>query len=263
MPLFCQTGAAIAMLLRPMSGTEAPRPDSAPHNGRMTKGGKLSFRGRSGSGPIPDDDEVEGFLIVGGEAPPRLEEIVPSGFDQVEIEVGCGKGAYLVAATEARPDTFLLAIEASPAYARIAAARLKASGRTNGIVLVDNAKLFLDDRVGDAALDRLHVYYPDPWPKRRHRRRRFFTEDMLDVMARVIADDGYLLVATDNAAYAGQICRVLGDAPDLAFDAQETARLQEQGPGHGFSPTNFERKYLVEGRVLRRYAFRRVPEEEV
>jgi len=223
----------------------------------MTTGGKLSFRGRSGGGALPDDDEVAGCLVLGGENPPPLDELVPAGFDQVEIEVGCGKGAYLTAAVAARPETFLLAIEASPAYARLAAARLKTSGCSNGLVLVDNAKLFLEDRVDDAAVDRLHVYYPDPWPKRRHRGRRFFTPEMLVTVARVVADEGYLLVATDNAAYAGQICRVVGDSPSFAFDAEETERLQAMGPGHAFSPTNFERKYLVEGRIIRRFAFRK------
>lgn len=240
-------------------------PSSIPEPTRRSRlhvGGKLSFRGRSGGPAVPEDGELEGWLVFGGDDPPPLSTLVPAGFDRVEIEIGPGKGAYLVAAAAAHPDTFILGIEAAPTYARIAAARLKTQGSRNGAVLVDNGKLYLEDRVADAALDRLHVYYPDPWPKRRHRGRRFFAPDVIEVLTRVLADDGDLLVATDNAAYAGQICRVLGSCPLLQRDEAEEQRLLEQGPGHGFSPTNFERKYEQEGRILRRYAFRRVSDHE-
>ena len=195
--------------------------------------------------------------MFGGENPPTLEALVPPGFDKVEIEIGPGKGTFLRAATETNPDTFLIGIEAAPTYARVAAARLAKTKCKNGLVLVDNGKLFLQDRVEDAALNRLHAYYPDPWPKRRHRKRRFFTPDCPEILARVLADNGLLLVATDNAAYAGQICRVMGSSPWFARAVDE----EEVIPGHGFSPTNFERKYVEEDRVLRQYAYRRLPED--
>ncbi len=234
-----------------------PSPDEnpTPHpNPRMHRGGKLSFRSR-----VQDQDDDPGDrLVLGGENPPPLDELVPRSFDRVEIEIGPGKGAFVLAATEAKPDTFLLGIEAAPGYASLAATRLKESGRANGLFLVDNGKLYLADRVDDAALDAVHVYFPDPWPKRRHKGRRFFTDDVPAVLARVIRPGGYCYVATDNPAYAGQVCRVLGAAVDFVRDEDEERRVQALGPGHAFSPTNFERKYIEAGRVIRRYAFRRV-----
>ncbi|MDA0374811.1 MAG: tRNA (guanosine(46)-N7)-methyltransferase TrmB [Planctomycetota bacterium] len=223
---------------------------------RMSVGGKLSFRKR-----VPPV-EVRGKLpiVVGGDDPPPLADLIPTGFGKVEIEVGSGKGAYLVAATEVRPDTFFIGIEAAGSYATFAADRLVEAGRTNAVLLVDNARLYLEDRVPERSIDRLHVYFPDPWPKRRHRGRRFFTEDAPRLAHRVLRPGGHLLVATDNPGYAGQIARVLGASPLLVRDENEERALIEAGPGHAFSPTNFERKYIAEGRIIRRFAFRTVSE---
>ncbi len=225
-----------------------------PHNPRMHHGGKLSFRARAQDAAGDAGDR----LVIGGEDPPALEALVPRGFTDVEIEIGPGKGAFVLAATAAKPGTFLLGIEAAHGYAELAAARLHQAGRKNGLLLVDNGKLFLQDRVPDGALAALHVYFPDPWPKRRHAGRRFFTADVPEVLVRVLRPGGCCYVATDNAAYAGQVVRVLGSAPAFARDEAEEARVQQLGPGHAFTPTNFERKYVEQGRVIRRYAFRRL-----
>jgi len=218
----------------------------------MHRHGRLAFRRR-----VPRVVNQDLPLTIGGESPPLLRELVPAGFHEVEIEVGTGKGTFLLAATAARPDIFLLGIEAAPAYARYAAERLKKHGRKNAYMLVDNARLFLEDRVEAAAVARLHVYFPDPWPKRRHRKRRFFTNEVPEVIHRVLKPGGWLLVCTDNAACAGEISRVLGSTPLLVRDQDEERRLLAAEPGHGFSPTNFERRYQAEGRIIRRYAFRR------
>lgn len=237
------------MLAREMSPEETPT-----YNPRMHRGGKLSFRSR-----VPDGDDDPGqFLVMGGEDPPPLAELAPANMP-VEIEIGPGKGAFVLAATAARPDTFLLGIEAAPGYASLAALKLRQSGRTNGRVLVDNGKIYLQDRVRDESLDAVHVYFPDPWPKRRHKGRRFFTDDVPAVLARVLRDHAFCYVATDNAAYAGQVARVLGSALDFARDEDRELSAPALGPGHAFTPTSFERKYLEQGRVIRRYAFRRLP----
>jgi tRNA (guanine-N7-)-methyltransferase len=234
---------------------ETPERDRPAHNPRMHRGGKLSFRSR-----VQDHDDDPGdFLVIGGKNPPALDELVPAGHDRVEIEIGPGKGAFVLARTAASPRTFVLGIEAAPGYASIAATKLRQSGRTNGRFLVDNGKLYLGDRVAEGALDAVHVYFPDPWPKRRHKGRRFFTEDVTEVLARAVRDGGFVYVATDNAAYAGQVASVLGSARQFVRDEGEEERVAGEGPGQAFSPTNFERKYLEEGRVIRRYAFRRLP----
>ncbi len=229
--------------------------DAAPSNPRLNVGGKLSFRRRI-RGSVCSESPL---AIFGGEDTPRLGDLVPERFAEVELEIGPGKGAFLLAATAARPDTFLLGIEAAPAYALLAAQRLAATGRDNGLLLVDHGNLYLRDRVPDASLERVHVYFPDPWPKRRHRKRRFFAAETPTILAQVLKPGGWCLVATDNAAYAGQICRVMGSCRLFRRDREEEQRLQALPPGHGFSPTNFERKYQEVGRKIRRYAFQHQP----
>jgi len=231
----------------------AEEPAEPAHNPRMHQGGKLSFRSR-----VQDHDDDPGdFLVLGGKNPPPLEELV-GGHEHVEIEIGPGKGAFVLARTAASPHTFVLGIEAAEGYASIAATKLRASGRSNGRFLVDNGKLYLADRVAEGTLDAVHVYFPDPWPKRRHKGRRFFTDDVPATLAHALRDGAYCYVATDNAAYAGQVARVMGSAPQFERDEAEEQRVKELGPGHAFSPTNFERKYIEEGRIIRRYAFRRL-----
>lgn len=214
--------------------------------------GKLSFRRR-----VPEIETKGLPLRIAGENPPDLNEIVPDGFEEIEIEVGPGKGTFLIAAAQARPETFMLGIEASPGYATYAAEKLSKSGHQNGLLLADNAKAFLKEQVPEGSLDRVHVYFPDPWPKRRHRKRRFFTPEMPEVLHRSLRSKGWLLIATDNAALAGEISRVIGSSPQFTRDETEEQAIQSGPEGHGFSPTNFERKYLKEGRIIRRYAFQR------
>lgn len=222
---------------------------------RMHAGGRLSFRRRVRA--IDQDGSLP--CIEGGENPPPLADIVRGQPTSIEVEVGPGKGAFLLAAAAARPDTFVLGIEASAAYARFVAEQVRDAKLTNTVLLVDNARQFLDDRVPPAALRVVHVYYPDPWPKRRHRKRRFFVAETPAILHRCLRTDGLVLVATDNAAYAGQIVALMGASALFVRDVEEEARLQMAPPGHGFSPTNFERKYRQEGRILRRYAFRKTP----
>ena len=83
---------------RPMSPPSSqPESASKPHNPRMSLGGKLAFRGR-----VQDQTDDPGDrLLIGGDDPPSLRDLVPDGFDDVEIEIGPGKGAFVVAATEA------------------------------------------------------------------------------------------------------------------------------------------------------------------
>ena len=227
-----------------------------PRPKRVHPSGRLTFRNNV-RGPKAKDLP---YRIAEDEAL-CWDELVPSTAGEVEIEIGCGKGSFLVAAADRRPGTFLLGVEAGPAYAEYCADRARRQGLANVFLVADDARLFLADTVPQGRIRRVHIYYPDPWPKWRHRKRRIFSAELPPLLHRVLEPGGELLVATDNLRYFGEILAVLGETPLLAraFDLEHDYGAED--PGLAFGPTNFSRKYQIEGRTLRTCAWRRVATE--
>jgi tRNA (guanine-N7-)-methyltransferase len=154
----------------------------------------------------------------------------------VEVEIGPGRGDVLVAFAAAHPDTNYLAIE----HARGAADRLAAAlaGRelANVRVVAGDARCIVRELVPTASVAAYHAYFPDPWPKRRHWRRRLFNAGFTDELRRTLAPGGRVHVATDVAALFDDMC--------AALDAAGFARAGTAPPR---PPTRFERKYAVAG----------------
>jgi len=202
--------------------------------------------------------DLEGLPLVDArDGPPPWKDLVPPGAP-VEIEVGPGKGRFLLEAARGRPEVFFLGIEAAFPYATYTADRLRRAGLENGLVVLDDAALFLEEVVPEGAIQALHVYFPDPWPKRRHRKRRFFRPGILPVRHRVLAPEGRLFVSTDATGYFGEILALLGTSPCF----QRLPELEREGalPQEvAFGPTNFETKYRREGRTIRKAAWRPLP----
>ena len=119
----------------------------------------------------------------------------------VELEVGSGKGLFLSTAAAARPAVNFLGVEIAGGYARLCAGRLAAAGLTNARIVHGDATALVRDRLPDACLAAVHVYFPDPWWKARHRKRRVLSEPFLRQVARVLARDGRLHVWTDVEEY--------------------------------------------------------------
>lgn len=175
----------------------------------------------------------------------------------VEIEVGIGKGRFLLAAAEARPDVRHLGIEWANKYLRIAERRAARRGLDNVRFVRVDAKDLVARAVPDLSVRAYYVFYPDPWPKKRHRKRRFIEPGTIDHLARTLLDDGLLHVATDHEDYWEWIEETMGGR-------REFERLPAfGGPAFPLDPdeplTNFEAKYRVEGRRRLRASWRRRP----
>lgn len=156
----------------------------------------------------------------------------------VEIEVGPGRGDVLLAFATSRPDVNFFAIEHVHGAAERIAFRLADADVTNARVIAADASCVVQRLVPDASVAAYHVYFPDPWPKRRHHYRRIFSLPFAAGVARTLVPGGVVHVATDLGWLYDDICRVLrrgGFTPDasVALPARPTTR--------------FERKYAKAG----------------
>jgi len=119
----------------------------------------------------------------------------------VELEVGSGKGLFLTTAATARPDHVFLGIEIATGYARLSAARLARAGLTNARMIQGDGGFLVGSVIPDGRLAAVHVYFPDPWWKARHKKRRVLSAAFLAQVGRVLAPTGTLHVWTDVEEY--------------------------------------------------------------
>jgi tRNA (guanine-N7-)-methyltransferase len=168
------------------------------------------------------------------------------GNDQpVEIEVGFGKGLFLLNQGQARPQVNFLGIEIERKYVLFTAARLDKRRLTNVRLACTDARWLLRERLATASVAAVHVYFPDPWWKQRHRKRRVFTPEFAAEIARVLTPGGRLHFVSDVAAYFEESLQMLAAQGNL----QPLANAEPVLPEY---LTNFERKYRQEGRPIYR-----------
>jgi tRNA (guanine-N7-)-methyltransferase len=170
----------------------------------------------------------------------------------VEVEVGCGKGSFLLATAQAHPDVNFLGIEIERAFQLYAANRVAKREMKNVRLACTDARTFFRDFVANQSLQAIHVYFPDPWWKTRHRKRRLFTAEFAADCARALVEGGTLQVASDVAEYFAEIERLLATQDRL----RKLPLPASEEPDVDYL-TNFERKYRKEGRAIFRGAYER------
>ncbi len=162
----------------------------------------------------------------------------------VEIEIGTGKGTFLLARAKARPEVNFLGIEWARSYAAYSAGRFHRSGLTNIRILHSDATDIIPRCVPDESIWRVHIFFPDPWPKRRHHRRRSIQVEFINQLRRVLKIGGQLIIVTDHLEYFQHIGRVLANVDGfikVSFPQMADSKAKLVG-------TNFERKYIAQGR---------------
>jgi tRNA (guanine-N7-)-methyltransferase len=165
----------------------------------------------------------------------------------VELEVGSGKGLFLVNAAARSPDRNFVGIELARKYAGKAADRVARRGLTNVRVCAGDARRFLAEFVPPRSLAAVHIYFPDPWWKKRHKKRRVFTDEFVNDVARALVPGGDFWMATDVQEYFEVMRALMAGHPD--FQNQPSPEPTE--PEHDLDYlTNFERKYRIEGRSI-------------
>jgi tRNA (guanine-N7-)-methyltransferase len=119
----------------------------------------------------------------------------------LEVEVGSGKGMFLQSAAGGTPGHSFLGTEISRKYAQFCAARLARNGIANGLVVRCDAQRLFSELLPDASVIAVHVYFPDPWWKKRHHKRRVMNASFVGHVARTLAPGGSLHFWTDVKAY--------------------------------------------------------------
>jgi tRNA (guanine-N7-)-methyltransferase len=169
----------------------------------------------------------------------------------VELEIGSGKGTFLLGIAEAKPEHNYVGIEYAKAYAEFAGDRLRRHNTSNARMVHGEASWWIRCHVPDESLMGVHVYFPDPWPKARHHKRRLVQLGFLKEVHRMLVPGGKLRLVTDHADYFAHMKEVLAGQSDLtevAFEAP--VALKEGSPEGSIVGTNFERKYIAEGRTF-------------
>lgn len=172
----------------------------------------------------------------------------------LEVEIGSGKGLFLRTAAAARPETDFLGIEIARKYARFCAAQLLKYNISNAKVVLGDALRVFSEVLGDGCLQAIHIYFPDPWWKKRHKKRRVIRPSLLHDVQRTLQPGGTLHFWTDVEQYFRET---------LEMVAAETSLLGPfEVPVHAAAHdmdyrTHFERRVRLHDQPVYRAEFRK------
>jgi len=172
---------------------------------------------------------------------------------RLELEIGCGHGGYAVAFGAARPDRVLVGIEQRVKFAAVVADKVARRGLANVLILCGDGRLLAPRLFPAGSLAAIHVHFPDPWWKRRHRGRRLVDDRMSALLLRLLAPGGLLDFRTDVERYA----------LDAVARLEEVGFENQAGPGAFCEappdeiPSTREKRYLETGQRVWRLRMRR------
>lgn len=168
----------------------------------------------------------------------------------VEIEIGCGKGNFLVEYAEKHPGLAILGVEKEPSIALMAAARLaKRPHLPHARVLLGDCFHFFRDWMADSSVSVFHMYFPDPWPKKRHHKNRLMGPEFMAQVRRLAVPGAPFRWGTDHEEYNAEARELFAKTEWLEMidpDAEPTEGIM----------TNFEKKYRKQGKPIYRCVLR-------
>jgi len=172
------------------------------------------------------------------------------------VEIGFGRGEFLLTLAEESPQQAFVGIEYSPKRTLKMARRLAKRGLANVALVAARAETVLRDVLEDGSVACFWLNFPDPWPKKRHHRRRFVQSDTLARLARRLTPGGVLHIATDDPDYARWIDEHLAAEPALE---NRYAPERWRGAVEERMPTAYELEWRALGRSFYFFEYRRCP----
>lgn len=176
----------------------------------------------------------------------------------LEVEVGTGKGLFLAGAAQARPEHDFLGIEIARKYARYAAARLSRQASTNALVVCGDALVLFRQWLPTDCLAAVHVYFPDPWWKKRHKKRRVMNEEFLRDVQRTLRPGGRLHFWTDVEEYFQATLALIAATVALAGPLPVPERPADHPLDYR---THFERRTRLASLPVYRAEFEKRPQQ--
>jgi tRNA (guanine-N7-)-methyltransferase len=178
----------------------------------------------------------------------------------LQVDLGCGDGSFLCELAQGNPDTNFLGIERLSG--RVAKVCRKAAPLKNVRVIHCDSSYAVSTLLPEKSVKIFYLLFPDPWPKRRHHRRRIMTTEFLESIHRVLELNGILRIATDHREYFQQIERVVSNASEttrlkldgLKPSSFEIIRLRDDD----LPRTKFERRFQEQGIPIYRLKFRKI-----
>ena len=187
-------------------------------------------------------------------APLDLAKLFPVPVDEVRLEIGFGGGEHLIAEAEQQARAGFIGVEPFVNGMAKALAAIEAKQLANVRLHFDDA-VFLLEWLPGGSLARVDLIYPDPWPKRRHWKRRFVQDRSVAEIARILRPGGEFRFVTDIPDYAAWTLARLTRSPAFAWSAERADDWRRPWPG--FAGTRYQAKAVREGRVPCYLSFRR------
>lgn len=175
-----------------------------------------------------------------------LSAIVPEAMP-LEIEIGCGNGRFLTARATKNPTIAYLGIERMMERIRRCSKKAHRDNLTNLTFLRVEAGRFVREFIPEHRVQAMYLFFPDPWPKRRHHKHRFFQREMCDTLAHILIPAGRIYISTDHNDYFQEMYHYLSEDYRFTEIAPLIREADEQ--------TDFERLFLSKGDAIYNCAF--------
>jgi len=204
---------------------------------------RLFMRGRV---ELREDEAFVEYIPQSLTKPLNWDEVFPRRAP-IEIDLGCGDGSFLMAMARANPEHNFLGIERLLGRVSKVCRKVAREDLKNTRVLRLEVAHAVSNFLPADSIAAFHLLFPDPWPKRRHHRRRAFTTEFLSCIHRALIGGGLFHIVTDHADYFHQIERVIAEADSFLVSTGQ----------HDFPLTTFEQKFLIRGISIQRLLLRK------
>ena len=168
----------------------------------------------------------------------------------VHIEIGCGSGVFASRYAQDHPEINLLAMDNQGKQVNRAFDKCRRRGLTNVRFLRTDAVYVVEEHPADASVDAYHIYYSDPWWKKRHHKRRVWSPRLLPILRRTLKPGGQLFLKTDVSAYFDVIQELLAGQDFLDLACERRLDREDPEPADPNYETNYQRKARLEGHPL-------------